>query len=136
MTKMLRNLAMAALVVVGGASCTEETSIQGTWDATTFTYAKTGSAPVDVLAAGGSIHLEVASNLSIGGSMKIPASVTGAEAVQVGLLGDAGVQGNVVTLNPVTGTFISETSWSWAGDTMTGTKTTGGVTYVVTLTRQ
>ena len=75
MTKMLRNLAMAALVVVGGASCTEETSIQGTWDATTFTYAKTGSAPVDVLAAGGSIHLEVASNLSIGNRERLQITV-------------------------------------------------------------
>jgi hypothetical protein len=134
--RMLRYLAMAALVVIGGASCSEDDMLQGDWDATTFTYAKTGSAPVDVLAAGGSIHLLVAGDLSIGGSMKIPASVTGGEAVQVGLLGESYVQGNIVTLTPVTPTFISETEWHWSGDTMTGTKTTGGVTYVVTLTKQ
>lgn len=115
-------------------SCKDD-GIVGTYSATTFTYAPAGSAPKDVLAAGGSISLIIARNLSTSGSIQIPASVTGSSAFSASLLGTAAQNGNTVTLNLVADTFMRDLPLTFDGSSLSGTSTISGTTIVVTLSK-
>ena len=125
---------LAPLLMLLAAGCKDD-SLAGTYTATTFTYAPTGSAPKDVLAAGGSITLVIAKDLSTAGSMVIPSSVSGAGDVSVSLLGSAAQLGDNVELNLVADTFLRDMTFTFDGSSLSGSGTFSGVTVVVTLSK-
>lgn len=123
-----------ALVVPALTGCKDE-ELQGTYTATSFTYATTGAAAKDVLAAGGSITLTIFNNFTTSGTMSIPASVTGGSAVQVSLLGEASRQGDQVTLQLITDSLLDGIVLTHSGGSLTGTAIASGTTITVTLSR-
>lgn len=126
--------AWVALAMPLLASCKEDTLV-GSYAATTFTYAQAGGPSKDVLAAGGSIHLSIAHDYSTSGSIQIPASVTAASAYSASLLGTAAQNGSSVTLNLVADTFLRDMTFTFNGESLTGTGTFSGTTVVVTLSK-
>jgi hypothetical protein len=123
-----------ALAVPALSGCKDE-KLEGTYTATTFTYANAGAAAKDVLAAGGSITLVIAHDLSTSGSMSIPASVTGSSSFNVGLLGNAAQSGDMVELNLVQDSFLRDITFAFDGNSLSGSGTFQGVTVVVTLSK-
>lgn len=123
-----------ALIVPAVAAC-DRKELNGTYAATTFTVANTGSAPQDVLAAGGSINLTIGRDLTTSGSMFIPASVTGTTPFSVSLLGTAAEQGDSVKLNLVQDSFLRDIYLLFDGSTLTGTGTFNGTSVLVTLSK-
>lgn len=116
------------------SSCKDD-GIHGNYTATTFTYASAGSAPKDVLAAGGSITLTIARDLSTSGSIQIPASVTGGNAFSASLLGTAAQNGDVVALNLVADSFLRDLPLTFDGSSLSGTSTVSGTTIIVKLSK-
>lgn len=73
-------LFLGAIVTVSACSSTENSGLPGSYVATIFRVAPPGQGTKDVLAAGGSLTITIASNNSTTGSINIPASVTGGAA--------------------------------------------------------
>jgi hypothetical protein len=136
--KTLHRLCRALLVVaVAGPSlgaCHDDTVV-GTYDAVTFLYGPAGGASQDVLAAGGSIHLSIATDMRTGGSMVIPASVNGGVATSVSLLGTAANVGGVVRLNLSADSFLRDIDFAFDGSSLSGSGTFSGTTVVVKLSK-
>ena len=109
--------------------------LNGSYSATTFTYASTGSAAKNVLAAGGSIQLTIGRDLSTSGSMFIPASVTGTTDFSVSLLGTAAQTPDGVELNLVQDSFLRDMTFAFDGSSLSGSGTFNGTTVVVTLSK-
>jgi hypothetical protein len=122
-----------ALLVAGTLGCRDE-GLPGTYHATTFTMQQTGASTTDILAAGGSITLTIAGDLSTTGSLKLPANVQGGPTT-VSLLGSAALIGNEVTLNLVADTFMRDATWTFEGSALSTVYTSSGVTAVVTLSK-
>lgn len=122
-----------ALLVIGTLGC-EDAGLAGTYQATTFTMRPTGGSTTDILAAGGSITLTIAADMSTSGSLKIPSSVQGGP-VNISLLGSAGRTGDEVTLNLVSDTFLRDARWTFDGSSLSTIYTSGGVTAIVTLSK-
>jgi hypothetical protein len=125
---------LLALVAPALASCTDD-KLAGTYTATTFTYAPAGSPAQNVLAAGGSIHLTIADDLSTGGSITIPAGVNGLAAGTTSLLGSSGQVGNTVTLNLIADTFLRDIQFSFGGTALSGSGTVSGGVVIVILSK-
>jgi len=123
-----------ALAIPALTSCKDD-NIVGTYDAVTFTYAPTGGASQNVLAAGGSIHLVISNDLTTGGSMVIPASVTGGAAASVSLLGTAANVEGVVHLNLVADSFLRDMDFTFDGSSLSGSGTFSGTSVVVKLSK-
>jgi hypothetical protein len=116
------------------AAC-DHKELNGTYTATTFTYASTGSPAQDVLAAGGSINLSIARDLTTSGSMSIPASLNGGTAFSISLLGTAAQLGDSVKLNLVQDSFLRDMFFMFDGSSLSGSGTFDGTTVVVTLSK-
>jgi len=117
------------------ASCKDE-QLQGTYTATSFSYALIDAPLKDVLAAGGSISMVISGDLSTSGTMVIPASVTGTTATSVSLLGGAARQGDNVTLNLVQQSVLSGITLVFDGTSLTADGTNPSGVYVkVTLSK-
>ena len=126
---------MAVALAIPALTGCKDDDLQGTYTATSFTYATTGAAAKDVLAAGGSITLTIFNDFGTSGLMSIPASVTGGSAVQVSLLGAAARQGDQVTLQLVLDSVLDNIVLTHSGSSLTGTATASGTTITVSLSR-
>jgi hypothetical protein len=129
-----RALLAVALAVPALTSCKDETLV-GTYDAVTFTYGPAGGTAQDALAAGATIHLVIANDLSTSGSMALPASVTGGAATSVSLLGTAAESDGVVELNLASDTFLRDIDFTFDGSSLSGSGTFSGKSVVVKLSK-
>jgi hypothetical protein len=132
--KRLFRFPLALLAVSVLAAC-EHKELNGSYSATTFTYAAAGSAAKDVIAAGGSITLTIGRDLTTSGSVFIPASVTGSSAFSASLLGTAAQQGDSVKLNLVAASVLSDIYLIFDGSSLSGSGTFNGAAFVVTLSK-
>ena len=130
-----RSLWLAAALLIPIVTACKDESLVGTYTATLFTFSPTGDAPTNVLTAGGSINLVIASNLTTSGTMVLPASVTGTVSTSVSLLGSAVRQGDIVTLQLVTDTFLRDMQFAFDGTALSGTGTFNGGAVGVTLSK-
>jgi hypothetical protein len=127
-------LSSAALLVA--CDSTEPNSLAGTWAATSFVITEPGEAPTDVLAAGGSLTITIASNNSTTGTLFVPASLAGGSDFTGSMAGTASRNGNSVTFDQTADTFVRNMTWTLAGNAMTTAAVVAGVTLNITLTRQ
>ena len=137
MLRMRRNAALwlASLAMVAAVGGCKDESVIGSYTATTFTYTPTGGAPINVLTAGGSIALTINNDMSTGGSMVLPPSVTGGSTSSVSLLGNAAKSGDQVQLNLIADTFLRDIVYTFDGSSLSGSGTFSGTTVVVTLSK-
>ena len=68
---------LALVVATGCRRPTDPDPLVGTWLATTFQVAPTGQPPVNMLAAGATLGLNVANNFVVAGTLIIPADMAG-----------------------------------------------------------
>jgi hypothetical protein len=137
--RMARYATLAISLVGFVSACEESTtpsSIVGTWVATSFQVTQTGQSPMNVLAAGGSLSITIASDNTTSGTLFLPASVTGGSALNASMAGTAVQSGNTIEFNQGADTFVRDATWTLVGNTMQGTWTGGGTAVQVTLTRQ
>ena len=127
---------LAAALLGCSDSTTEPTSIAGSYTASTFTLTPTGSTSRDVLAAGGSLTINIASSNAITGTLNVPASVTGGSAFVADMAGTATVTGSTVRFTQSADTFVRDLNWTIQGNTLRVTnQTAGSASFTITLTR-
>jgi len=134
----LRRLTLAPVILLASA-CENSVSIQpdvlaGNYAATSFVVTQTGQAPVDVLAKGGSLTINIAANDSITGLLVVPAGVPGTQA------GTANMKGKVVHRSDGTyqfdqdeSTFVEALVWQQFTDALVSTSFLVGTQFQVTL---
>lgn len=115
-------------------SCKDETVV-GAYSATTFTRQTTGEAPIDVLAAGGSINLVIHSDMTTSGTLIIPASLNNGTAMSLSLLGEAAQVGGIVTVSTIADTFIRDMEFTFDGEALSATDTFASTTITVVLSK-
>jgi hypothetical protein len=132
-----RVLGFASIVVLAaGCDSTGPAAIAGTWVATTFQFTEVGEAPVDVLAEGGELTIEIAGDNTTSGTLTIPGSLFGGPDLTFDMEGLAVRNGTTVTFVQQEDTFVRDVDWQLSGNTLQGVRTDAGVTLTVTLTRQ
>jgi hypothetical protein len=132
-------LPVASLVgfLVACGSTDSSNTLAGTYSANVFTVTPAGQAPINVLAAGGSLSITIAASNSTSGSLAIPASINGGTAFNADMAGTASVSGSTVHFQQSADTFVRDLTWSHAGTTLSVTnQTAGSASYTITLTRQ
>jgi hypothetical protein len=119
-----------------GLACgdTAPRTLAGTWTATTLTITPTGQPTTDVLAAGGTLNIIVAADMTTTGTLNIPSNVIGGP-FNASMAGTATVNGNTVTFAQTADSFVRDQSWSYDGSHLSTTRNSNGVIAVV-LTRQ
>lgn len=132
---------VAAALAAGGGACsstTDPSSIAGTYRATTLRVTPTGQGVIDVLAAGGTMSLTIASNNATTGTLSVPASVNDGVPFTVSLAGTAVRSGNTVQFQPSSSdSFVRDLTFTVNGNTLqTTNQVISGASFTVTLTRQ
>lgn len=133
---MLRRI--FALVLAALLGCTTEPSfIGGAWTATEFTITEPGEDPADVLAAGGSLTINIITAPAgvTEGTLIIPGEFAEGVDVVSSMEGTFTLNGNTVTFDQEADTFVRDMTWTLFGDKMTATQAFAGVTIHVQLTR-
>jgi hypothetical protein len=135
-------LALAAVAAVttlsacGDDGALEPDPILGAYTATTFRVTPAGESEIDVLAEGGSLSITIGTNFTTTGSLVLPASVTGDEALQESMAGVADREGNGVQFVQTADTFVRDLNWTVGDDTISVTnQSVGGASFTIVLTR-
>jgi hypothetical protein len=132
--------ALLVLVLTTLAACGDSTSptesVAGSYHATSFVFTPPGSAPIDVLAAGGSADITLNADGTTTGTLVVPAefSTTGQEFT-VDLAGTFTRSGNTLSFQQEGDSFIRELVWTVGNNTLSTTDTSTFGTLQVTLTR-
>ena len=132
---------LAAYLAVGAslAACSDggaDVHIVSSYEATTFTVTPTGQAPINVLAAGGSLTINLMSDGTTTGALVVPAAANGGTAINESMAGTFTRVGDTVTFDQDADTFVRDMDFTVSGSTLTGLENFGGVTIAVTLTLQ
>lgn len=131
-------VACAALVAANGCRRpTDPDPLVGTWLATSFHVAVGTQAQKDILAAGGSFGVNVATNFVTAGTVVLPASVTGGAASTLSLAGTAVEAGTTVQFGTSADTFVRNLVFTLIENRLEArNQVVAGTTYDVVLTRQ
>jgi hypothetical protein len=136
--RRLRRLALLPALALASA-CENSVSIEpdvlaGSYVATSFVVTQTGQPPVDVLARGGSLLINIAANDSVSGLLVLPAGLPGAQA------GTADMKGMIVRRSDGTfvfdqeaSTFIEALVWQQFTDALVSTSFLVNTQFQVTL---
>jgi hypothetical protein len=128
------------LLLTGLAACETDTTgpegpLDGTYTATYFRITPPDESEVDVLAAGGSLTINITENLATSGNLIIPSSITG--GVTASMAGSATVSGTVVTFQQAINTFVRDLSWTRTSLGLAVTdQIIDGTEYTITLSKQ
>lgn len=126
-------------VLAIGAGCgdpAEPEGIAGSYTATTFIETRSGQAPINILAAGGSMSMVIAADNSTTGTLNVPASVTGGAALVASMNGTAVLTADTVRFEQNVNTFVRRAYWLVVGsNTIRYDQTADGSNLVVVLTR-
>lgn len=134
---------VAVALVSGGAlagACgsdnpTEPVIPTGSYAATTFRVTPAGQAQIDVLAAGGSLLLNLGATRTTTGTLTLPASVTGGAPLSASMAGTFTQSGNTIDFVQTADTFVRDLVWTVNGKTLSATnQTAGGATFTIVLT--
>ncbi|HEX7942357.1 MAG TPA: hypothetical protein VF488_11165 [Gemmatimonadaceae bacterium] len=132
----LVTLASALMSGCGSDSPTQPSSLAGTYVATVFTVTPTGQSTIDVLAAGGSLSVTIASDNTASGSLSIPASVAGTP-FNASMAGTVVQSGSTAKFQQTADTFVRDLTFTIVGNTLQATNQVAGVgAFTITLTRQ
>ena len=131
-------MACVALVVASGCRRpTDPDPLVGTWLATTFQVAPTGQTPVNMLAAGATLGLNVANNFVVAGTLIIPATVTGTMTFTADMAGTATRTDNTVHFTQSADSFMRNLTFLLVDNRLEARSQVLGMnTYTVILTRQ
>jgi hypothetical protein len=130
---------LAAISACGSSSDTTRPagSIAGSYVATAFSVTPSGQPAIDVLTAGGSLHITVAADSSTTGTLDVPASVTGSTDFVGDMTGSASVATSTVQFQQTADTFVRDLTWTRNGTSLTVVnQTAGSAAFTITLTRQ
>ena len=136
----LLNALVACLALVVATGCrrpTDPDPLVGTWLATTFQVAPTGQPPVNMLAAGATLGLNVANNFVVAGTLIIPATVTGTMTFTADMAGTATRTDNTVRFTQNADSFVRDLTFLLVENRLEArSQVLGANTYTVILTRQ
>ena len=137
-TAMVRLLAAALLVIGSGCrKVTDPDPIIGTFLATTFTAAPTGQPPVNMLARGATVGINIANNLVTAGSLVLPPSATGGAAFTANLAGVADTTGGRVRFLQPADSFVRDLVFTLVQNRLEAVnQTVADTVYTLVLTRQ
>jgi hypothetical protein len=137
MRSTFRVLAAALLVaVVGCRKVTDPDPRIGTFLATTFTVTPSGQAPINVLAQGGTLGINIANNFLTAGSLVLPPSVTGGTAVTASMAGTADTTGGKIRFVQTADTFVRNLTFTMVERRLEAVnQTVAGATYTLVLSR-
>ena len=120
----------------GSDSPSHPSSLAGTYVATVFRVTPTGESTIDVLAAGGSLSVTIASDNTASGSLSIPASVAGTPFT-ASMAGTVVQSGSTVQFQQTADTFVRNLTFTIVGNTLQATSQVAGAgSFTITLTRQ
>lgn len=139
-SKRFRQLPVLAIALALFSACgkdsTAPSDLVGVYWATTFEVTLAGQSPIDVLAAGGSLQIQIATDNSTSGTLIVPASLNDGEAMDASMAGTAVQSDNRVVFQQSADTFVRDLTWSYDGSTLRVTNQTAGVgSFTITLTR-
>jgi len=140
--RKIKGLLLPVALLVGsvgacGGSTENTNTLAGTYSATVFTVTPTGQAAINVVAAGGSLTITIATNNATSGSLAIPASINGGTAFNADMAGTATLSGSTVHFQQTADTFVRDLTWTHSGTTLTvSNQAAGSAAYTITLTRQ
>jgi hypothetical protein len=135
--------ALLVLLLATTSACrgpTEPAPLVGTWLATTFRVTPPGEGQKDVLAAGGTLGLNIAqldSTFLTTGTVILPASVTGTVPLDASLAGPAVQTGNTVRFVPTADSFMRDLRFTLVENRLEAVnEVAAGANYNIILTRQ
>lgn len=131
---------LAACLLVAASACrspAEPDPVIGTWLATTFHMAPSGQAPVNVLAGGGALGLNVANNFVTTGTLIIPPALNGGTTITASLAGTAVRTESAVRFTQPADTFMRDLTFALVENRLEArNQVVAGTTYDIVLTRQ
>jgi hypothetical protein len=139
---LTRVLALVAIVGCGGTDTSSPNTnahgvLAGSYVATTFQVTPDGQGLIDVLAQGGSLTIVLESDNSVAGTLQIPASATGGQAVTASLNGTVSFSGNTVVFQAGGDTFVRNLTWTIGTNMLSVTNQHAGIAvFTIVLTRQ
>ena len=137
---LLTGTLLAASLLLAAGACrraTEPDPLVGTYLATTFQVAPAGQGPINVLALGGTLGINVANNLVTAGTLIVPASLNGGTPFSASLAGTVVRTASSVRFSQPADSFVRDLTFTLSGDTLEALRqTVGGTTYDIILTRQ
>jgi hypothetical protein len=135
--------AFIAVLLAAASACRAPTApdpLVGTWLPTSFKVGPAGQAQRDVLAAGGTLGLNVAvveSTFVTAGTVIVPATVTGSTTFTASLAGTAQRTGNTIRLAANVDSFVRDLVFTLVENRLEAVnQVVAGTTYDVILTRQ
>ena len=129
-------IVVGTFLAVGCSDPITPESIAGTYTATTFTLS--GEVTEDVLATGGTLTITFNADGTTSGSLFVPAASEASEDVDlvVDMAGTFSLSDGSISLTQTGDSFVRVLDWTVEGDQIHGTRTNGGVTVTITLSRQ
>jgi hypothetical protein len=135
--------ALLALVLAAVGACrgsTDPHPLTGTWLATTFQVTPAGQGQKNVLAAGGTLGVNIVpidSTFLTTGTVILPASVTGAAPFTASLAGTAVEFGNTVRFATAADSFMKDLAFTLVENRLEAVnQVVAGTNYNIVLTRQ
>jgi hypothetical protein len=135
--------AFLAFLLATTSACRGSTApdpLVGTWLATTFRMTSAGQGEKDVLAAGGTLGLNIASvdsTFITTGTVILPASVTGSAPFNASLAGPAVRANSMVRFVPVADSFMRDLVFTLVENRLEAVnQIVAGTSYNIILTRQ
>ncbi|QJR37642.1 hypothetical protein [Gemmatimonas groenlandica] len=126
-----------SFIACGNDSPTESDGLSGTYIATTLRITPTGQASIDALAQGGSMTVVINDNRSTGGSLTLPAVVTGGAALTASLAGTAVQTGGTIRFQHSADTFVRDLTFTVGAGVLTVTdQAAGSARFTIRLSRQ
>jgi hypothetical protein len=139
-TRLIRTIALGLLALFVAGACRnpeDHDPLVGTYFATTFTMSASGQSPVNVLAAGGSLGLNVANNYVVTGTMIIPANVNGGATRIVSMNGTLDTAGTGIRFVQAASSFVRDLTFTLVENRLEAVnQTVGGTVYELILTKQ
>lgn len=136
----LLHLLVGCLALVVASGCrrpTDPDPLVGTWLATTFQVAPTGQPPVNMLAAGATLGLNVANNFVVAGTLIVPPSATGTGTFTADMAGTATRTDNIVRFSQSADSFVRDLTFLLVENRLEArSQALGTNTYTLILTRQ
>ena len=127
----------ATIGVACGDGPTEPAALAGSYRATELRATFTGQAPVDVLAAGGTLSITIGGDNATSGTLSIPASLNGGTPFTASMAGTATTSGDDVRFSQTADTFVRDLTWTRTATGLRVTnQTAGSASFTITLTRQ
>ena len=136
--RRLRRLALVPALALASA-CGVETAIQpdvlaGNYTATSFIVTQSGQAPVDVIAKGGSMTINIAADSTITGTLVLPAGVPNSQAGTANMAGKALPRSDgTLRFEQTAETFVKSLIWQRFTDALVSTSLLVNTQFQITL---